>query len=51
EGILYIFKTLDLAGKNGILNIQYFTTIALYFFVGEGTYRKREGAGRFSLLN
>ncbi|EGZ67656.1 hypothetical protein NEUTE2DRAFT_45451, partial [Neurospora tetrasperma FGSC 2509] len=46
EGILRIFERLDLVGKNGNFNIRYHTTVVPLFFVGEGTCRNRQGAGR-----
>ncbi|KAL0466429.1 hypothetical protein QR685DRAFT_451370, partial [Neurospora intermedia] len=50
EGMLRTFERLNLAGKNGIFNVRCHVAVAPYFFVGEGTCRKREGAGRLSLL-
>ncbi|KHE81428.1 hypothetical protein GE21DRAFT_1215939, partial [Neurospora crassa] len=51
EGMLCVFERLNLAGKNGIFNVRCHTAVVPLFFVGEGTCRKREGAGRLSLRN
>ncbi|KAK3486436.1 uncharacterized protein B0T23DRAFT_292232, partial [Neurospora hispaniola] len=46
KGILYIFARFNLGGKNGNFNVRCHAAVVPLFFVGEGTYRIRQGAGR-----
>ncbi|KHE78590.1 hypothetical protein GE21DRAFT_1171007, partial [Neurospora crassa] len=46
EGMLCVFERFDLAGKNGDFNVRCHTAAVPLFFVGEGTCRIRQGAGR-----
>ncbi|KHE78683.1 hypothetical protein GE21DRAFT_1222748, partial [Neurospora crassa] len=48
EGILRIFKKFDLVGKNGNFHIRCHPAVVPLFFVGEGTCRIQQGAGRLS---
>ncbi|KAK3490420.1 uncharacterized protein B0T23DRAFT_319297, partial [Neurospora hispaniola] len=49
EGMLCVFERLNLAGKNRNFNVRYYAAVVPLFFVGEGTCRIRQGAGRLSL--
>ncbi|KAL0468125.1 hypothetical protein QR685DRAFT_446454, partial [Neurospora intermedia] len=49
KGMLRVIKRRSFAGKNGTFNVRCHVAVVPLFFVGEGTCRIQEGAGRLSL--